>query len=649
MALAPYGPDSIESYSEGSVKILYRAFYTTKESHFEKQPHICPSGAVITWDGRLDNRAELIGDLREFLEFGSTDVAIVSAAYEKWGTGCLAKLIGDWAVSIWDPVYRWLVLAKDPIGTRHLYYSMDKNQVTWSTILDPLVLFADRTFAICEEYIAGWFYYQYPGASLTPYIGIHHVPPSSFVLIRAGKQSVTKYWDFDPGKTIRYRSNAEYEEHFRIVFAKAVQRRLRSDRPVLAELSGGMDSSSIVCMADTVIARGSAETPRLDTVSLYDDNDPGWNDEPFYFTKVEEKRCCTGYHVDLSAQRHRQLNKVDSEEFFSYEAQSDRFAATPDANRGCAELFEDYIQYLRSQGYRVTLSGIAGEEATGGFVPTPRPELQNLLGRARFFTLARQLNAWAAKMRKSRFTLIWEAAQGFFTLSLAQLSQDIDPAPWFHSGFVDRNRAALFGYPCRVKLLGPLPSWQDHIHELSRVRRGMASYFGGHQLHLGLLRDIRYPYLDRDLLEFVYAIPQEQMVGVGQRRFLMKRALAGIVPADILNRKQRPAIADEPKKDISKEWPTFAQLGDQIVSSSVGIVDTDLLSEALQRARCNEKVDVDSLKRTLLLESWLRHLSTHGVLSHTVATDNASSRRTRDNSNHAFKPKGSASCVRETH
>jgi len=131
--LAPYGPDSNETYSKGGVQILYRAFHTTKESHGETQPHISLSGAVITWDGRLDNRSELIGELRDFLTISSTDVAIVAAAYEEWGACCFAKLIGDWALSIWNPINRSLVLAKDPIGTRRLYYSMDKDHIAWST------------------------------------------------------------------------------------------------------------------------------------------------------------------------------------------------------------------------------------------------------------------------------------------------------------------------------------------------------------------------------------------------------------------------------------------------------------------------------------------------------------------------------------
>src|SRR5437667_9228544 len=125
--LARYGPDSDESYSKGGVKILYRAFHITKESHRESQPHISSSGAVITWDGRLDNRAELISELQDSLTISSTDLAIVAAAYEKWANNCFAKLIGDWALSIWNPVNRSLILVNDTTGARHLFYSSDNH------------------------------------------------------------------------------------------------------------------------------------------------------------------------------------------------------------------------------------------------------------------------------------------------------------------------------------------------------------------------------------------------------------------------------------------------------------------------------------------------------------------------------------------
>jgi asparagine synthase (glutamine-hydrolysing) len=609
-ALAPYGPDSNESYSKGGLRILYHAFHTTKESRREKQPYISSSGIVITLDGRLDNRTDLISDLRESLTVNSTDVAIVAAVYEKWGANCLGKVIGDWALSIWNPGERSVLLAKDPIGTKHLYYSFDDKQLTWSTILDPLVLFAGKTFEICEEYIAGWFSYS-PATHVTPYVGIHSVRPSSSVLLRPGKHIVNKYWDFDPGKRIRYRTDAEYEEHFRSALTTAVQRCLRSDRPVLAELSGGMDSSSIVCTADIVISRDAAECPRLDTISWFDDSydhiEPDSN-ELHWINKVEEKSGRTGFHINLGALK---ANEFGSQQSFESEFDNDRFAATPIPSGLKADFFKQYAAHMKSQGNRVTICGVGGSEFLGDGVPTPKQELQNLLARARFVTLARQLNAWATKMRKPRLPLLWEALRGFFAaVPVGVGPNDILMTPWLHPGFVCRNRATFCGYPSRMKLFGPLPSFQDNMSTLKCMRRLQEYYF----LSPELLHERRYPYLDRSLLEFVCAIPREQIIGVGKRRHLMKRSMVGIVPDEVLNRRRKAFAAPASPTDNSTDLPSEVEVGQHIVGSSIGMIDPDRLLETLQKARRNEEAPPDSLMRTLTLESWLRHLTTKQVL-----------------------------------
>jgi len=598
-ALAPYGPDSNESYYKGGVEILYRAFHTTQESRREKQPHISSSGAVITWDGRLDNRADLISELSDSLTNDSTDVAIVAMAFEKWGANCFAKLIGDWALSIWNPGNHSLILAKDPIGTRHLYYSFDNNQVAWSTILDPLVRLAGKTFALDEEYIAGWFS-MFPAVDLTPCVGIHSVPPSSSVLVRPGKHAVSKYWDFDPKNKIRYRTEAEYEEHFRVVFAKAVQRKLRSDRPVLAELSGGRDSSSIVCMADTIVAHGTAETPRLDTISYYDDSEPNWNERP-YFTKVEEKRGRTGWHVNVGA---RDPEKIPAPEP-PPESVHARFVPTPGYDGRTAPHFR---MCMASQGNRVVVSGTGGDEVMGG-VPTPVPELENLLARAQFGALAHQLKVWALEKRKPWFHLFWEAARGFFPLALVGVPKYMRPAPWLQSSFVKRHWAALTGYPSRTKLFGPLPSFQGNVGTLDALRRQLART----ALPFEPPYEKRYPYLDRGLLEFMFAIPREQLVRPTQRRSLMRRALVGIVPDEILNRKTKAFVARSPMVAISNDWAHFAGMTQNMLSSSLGIVDSERISEALQKVRRGEEVPMITLRRTLCLEEWLKDLRALGI------------------------------------
>jgi len=613
VALAPYGPDSNESYSKGGVRILYRAFHTTKESHSEVQPHTCPSGAVLTWDGRLDNRAELIRDLQNDLTLDSTDTAIAGVAYERWHTGCFAKFTGDWALSIFDPINRSLILAKDPTGVRHLYYAIDEKQVTWSTILDPLVLFAGRSFEICEEYIAGWLPISvFPPAHLTPYVGIRAVPPSSFAILRPGKQTVSRYWDFDPSRQIRYGTDADYEEHFRTVFAQAVRRRLRSDQPLLAELSGGMDSSSIVCMADTIIASNGTDLPRLDTISWYDDSydhiEPDSN-ERRYFTIVEKKRGRTGFHINIGSLKPAIEGRAGMHNSLNCKFNKVHFAATPsDAN--LRDPLKHYAAHLLSQGYRVVLSGIGGDEPTGGGVPTPRPELQNLLTRMQIFTLVHQLKAWSTKMRRSWPSLLCDAIGEFFPHALSCMHEEMHRPSWLDSRFARRHRDALCGYPLRVKLFGPLPSFQDQIDKLDANRRFQEHF----TLRPDLLCDRRFPYLDRDFLEFMFAVPREQIVRVGIRRSLMKRALVGIVPDELRNRRRKTFVLQEPTKDSMTEWPSLDQVGEHLMSGSIGVVNRKRFIEALQKARRNEDVPIELLKRTLTLEAWLRHLVVLAVL-----------------------------------
>jgi asparagine synthase (glutamine-hydrolysing) len=121
--LAPFGPDGDACYCGENFGLLYRAFHTTAESRGERQPHIAGSGRVFAWDGRLDNREEILGELGEPFGNTRTDLSILVLAYERWGPRTLGKLIGDWALAIWEPETRALALALDVIGLRQLYYS----------------------------------------------------------------------------------------------------------------------------------------------------------------------------------------------------------------------------------------------------------------------------------------------------------------------------------------------------------------------------------------------------------------------------------------------------------------------------------------------------------------------------------------------
>ncbi len=594
--LRGYGPDGTNSYSHLGVSILYGAFHLTSESRGETQPQATKSGAVVTWDGRLDNRTELVALLREELSIEPTDAAIVREAFERWGTACFRKLVGDWALAIWNPADRSLLLVKDPVGTRPLYYSFDEREATWSTILDPLVLFAQKTPALDEEYIAGCFSF-FPAVHLTPYAGIHSVTPSCFVRIRAGNATVERYWDFDPAKRIRYASDQEYEQHFRTVFAEAVRRRLRSDRPVLAELSGGMDSSSIVCMADSLIASGRADAPLLDTISYYDDSEPNWNERPF-FRKVEEQRGRTGLHID-----------VGSQPSLGAEFETGPLRISP-ASEGQPSPARKKLQaFLAAKGHRVLLSGLGGDEVMGG-VPTATSELADLTSRVEIRKLARQLKVWALDKRRPWLHLFWETVRRFLPGALAGTAEHLRPAPWFHPDFVARHRSALAGYESRIRLFGRLPSFQENLATLDALRRQL----GADVLPSEPAYEKRYPYLDRDLLEFLFAVPREQLLRPGQRRSLMRRALAGVVPEEILNRKRKAFVARRPLVGLADQFEGLLQMLDPMIAASLGIVDPTAFRRELDKARVGRGTLPIPLLRTIGIDMWLRNLAAGGLL-----------------------------------
>ena len=586
--ITPFGRDGSGSYVKDGINILYRGFHTTIESHCETQPYLSPSGTVVTWDGRLDNREDLVAALDRNMT-AQADVSIVAAAYDRWGAECFAKLVGDWSAVIWNPSTRSLMLAKDFLGTKHLYYMMEEKQITWSTLLDPLVLTHRGSLALDEEYIAGWFS-NFPAAYLTPFLGVHAVAPSSYILIKDQKINSTVHFDFAWQKKIRYRSDQEYEEHFRNAFRESVRRRLRSDRPILAELSGGLDSSSIVCTADQLIADGAARNARVDTLSYFDDSEVTWNERPFV-RRVEEVRGRTGFHIDVAEHRS-----------FPIAGRGDPFLATPGFAARLNGTSRALDRHLASCGTRVILSGLGGDEVLGG-VSTPVPGLADLITGFHFLEFSRESVAWAKAQRKPLYKILGQTLRAFLPANQCGALGHASLLPWLERAFLLRQASALGGYWRRLRFFGSRPSFQSNVCAIEALRRQIACHIVPHPLY-----EKRFPYLDRDLWEFVCAIPREQILRPGERRSLMRRALRGIVPEEVLQRRRKAVVTRAPFSTISDNWRAVQKMTENMVSREVGIVTAPAFARALERARNGTEAAALPLLRTLLIELWLSNL-----------------------------------------
>ncbi len=587
--LAPYGPDGRGTYRKGGLSSLFRSFKTTKEQALEQQPVPTEQGLVMMWDGRLDNRAELTELLRTTSP--PSDLALVTRAYERWGPGCFAKLLGDWAVSIWNEKDQSLTLAKDFAGSRQLFYQIEKACVRWCTLLEPLVRFRSSSLTLNREYLAGWLS-LFPAADLSPYAEIRSVPPSTFITIQNSGVRTHCYWEFNAAKEIVYRSDEEYEERFCFLFSQSVARRLRCESPVLAELSGGIDSSAIVCVADELLKLGLGSTPRLDTVSYFDNSEPNWNEKQF-FTIVEKKRGREGCHIDFA-----------KEQPFLFSTGVAGFAAAPASGPRPKKARE----YSTSAGHRVLLSGLGGDEVLGG-VPTPTPELADLLASGRWIELSRKLSSWALAKRCPWIHLLSDTVRSFAPLSFGGGEHEVSAPPWLTSEFIRRNLWALHGYQNRTRFYGPRPSFQENLSALRMLQRQVNCL----PIPTSPLMEKRYPYLDRDLLEFLYAIPRNQLVRPGHRRSLMRRALTAYVPPEILERKRKGFVTRGPLRLLNSSAEPTSTLTHDMVSAKLNIVNPEVLQSHIAKARYGFEVHWVQILRTLALEQWLRSVTAHGV------------------------------------
>jgi asparagine synthase (glutamine-hydrolysing) len=588
--LAPYAPDGISIFRRESFALLFGSFETGFIPE-QPQPYRLPNRSWMMWDGRLDNRC----DLRRAgtsLETLSTDVEIVGSTYERCGTEMFSQLIGDWAVSIFSEARREVILARDFIGVRPLFYRADGCQLAWSTVLDPLVLLKTGAPRLSEPYLAGWMS-SLPQSQLTPYEDVWSVPPSSSVRIRAGHTMVHRYWDFKSGPTVRDRNDREYEEQFYAIFREAVRRRMDSSKPILAELSGGMDSSSIVCVADSLLTAGDCHTPRLDTVTYFDAQEPNWDELP-YAGIVEQKRGRVGPHIDVGPESFDRQGPIRTP--------FRMIPASPYARSAAADSFS---QLLSNGGYRVVLSGLGGDEFLGG-VPTPVPELADLLVGFHAGRFLQRSFRWALAKRKPILTLWSSVLRQFLPRGFLFSRESIRQLSWLTDEFVARHPHELSFPSRRTKLTGSPPSFQANLAAIESLRSQLSCM----TIESNPTYEWRYPFLDRDLVSFCISIPREQMVRPHERRSLMRRALAATVPPEILNRPRKAYVSRSLVRVLSAEYARLRRCQPLLIEE-LGIVKSHKLEQAVRNAEQGWDVAALPLLRTLALEDWLRDSRDH--------------------------------------
>ena len=583
-----YAPEGASAQVLGRIGMGFQPYYTHQRSCLENAPRMDIHSNLLCIDGRLDNHRELC-DALDMYEPNSADSQIVLSAFNKWGDQCFAHFVGDWAVALWDERNKTLYLARDHAGTRTLYFCQRGDTLLWATYVDTLISHQEPQ-SIDEDYVAAYLS-SHPVHDLTPYKGVRAVTPAHYVAIAERRVAKSAHWNWIRMCETRYRSDQEYDDHFLTLFRQSVERRTGPGAKILAQLSGGMDSSSIVCMSDHIRRSQTPLQTILDTISFYDDSEPTLDDRP-YFTIVENNRGKTGYHIARTfAERTFELDEGAPDAYLF-----------PGADSSALRRESGLLDALRNQSYRVVLSGIGGDELLGG-VPTPLPELADYLMSGNLSALLRHALAWSVATQHSMVCLLADTLLFTYrTLQPPRIDSQSLPSwitPNIRHRYLQIFRAELaHSVPVRStpNALSNGHAWWSILETLPHVFPGF------------LLRpEYRYPYLDRDLVDFLFSIPREQLIRPGRRRHLMRRSLRDIVPREILERRRKAYQIRTPVITIQQSSGVILRLFSDSHLAQAGYINPNLFLAAVEQTVSGNDVKWwQAIVKTIYLELWFR-------------------------------------------
>lgn len=543
-----------------------------------------PEFDAIRFDGRLDNRKELMNRLRDASPGGTSDAALALAAYRKWGGEGFLHLIGDWSLALWDERERALVLASDFAGVRPLYYCVQGARVFFSAHLGALAEQIQASL-LDDSFVAG-FLVSGGCPNRSPYRGIYSVPPGRSVRFTRDHVTIQAFWKPPAGKSIRYNREREYEEHVRELFREAVACRLQTSESVMAELSGGLDSSSIVCMASELIRRAEVPAPRLLTLSV---EHRGSLDERFYNLVAE---FCGVDNIIIASVDHPFLTE------------SSPGGAMPEfwerMHTHCASV-------VQNAGVKTFLTGRPGDLVMGNW-GDDSDQVAGLLSEWRIGAALKESLAWSKMLR---IPIYWVIGRAF----LLSLPPALAPKR-LHQGMEishvpsDRRDSIAPAFRQRVEAPSVSKDWIHAPPERRKHFRCLAEVLECRKLQPPeAMQDFDYthPYAHRPLVEFLYSIPASLLCGPGEPRRLMRRAFQELWPPQLRTRRSKDSFASVFLESLR---PLAMML---LKESSLEVVDRGYveaesfkqrLERLVQSLDCNEA----QLRLIILLEVWLRKM-----------------------------------------
>lgn len=552
----------------------------------------CPAVALddeirVFLDGVVDNRKEL--QQRLDLPQPTSDAHLIRLAYRRWGVDLGQRLIGEFACVLWDSAARRLVAIRDPLGVKELFYRLKDRRLRLASQMRQLLdQDEDPLSMMDQDYVADFVSAQVVVGNRTPFRDIHRLEAGSLLVAEAGKIQITKYWDLQQDLPTGCHSIEDYGTRFRDLFTRAVEACVSAPGCVWAELSGGLDSSSIVSVAQEVLPSKSP----LSTVTLTWPETPD-SDEGAWALHVVNALGLQGHQLPCDGRFF-----TDAEEGASYRNE-------PHFGILCHPFLKRQADFLFENGADTLLSG---SRAEGVILDSFEPiHLADLLRTLRFRQLAGQLKAWQRASGDSLINLfVWSCLQPLFSRHLMDRSVDrrMRPPEWIDPEFRRRyrvqDRAKQGRGSRRFRNRGDQFQYEMIVRSEQLVHRG----------YLDWSTEVRYPFLNKSLVEFCFAVPWEIKHRPGEHKTLLRLGLQGLLPEQI----RRRTSWTGPTTAAFKTLVRNPQVLDDLTSSSLlvelGVFDRDKWHHALRLAGLGQCANFVMLTSCMAFEYWLRSLAT---------------------------------------
>lgn len=544
-ALAHRGPDAEEVWAADGIGLGHRRLSIVDLTDGNQPMHDTEAGLVLSYNGEVFNfpelRAELVARGHRFAT--SSDTEVILRLYREYGVDCVTHLNGDFAFALWDGPNRRLLLARDRMGVRPLYWAKTKTGIVFASEAKALFCHPEIAPELDVRALDEIFTHWSPLPPRTIFRTINELPPAHLMVINDGNIVERAYWDLDfpdSGDQPPAVNADQIAEDVLAHLTDATRIRLRADVPVGAYLSGGLDSSIIAALA--------AQEKSNDLATFSVGFDSAEHDESGFQRRM----------VEYLGTRHTQIqcSNADIARVFPEVV---RMVERPILRTAPAPLYR-LSSLVRDNGYKVVLTGEGADEVFAGYDLFKEAKVRRFCARdpksERRALLFKRLYPYLPRLKDQNAQYL----AAYFGVSAAELDDPLfSHRPRFRSTaaaklfFSSDLKAALGDYDATQELVSRLPSRFARWHPLHQAQYletrfllpGYILSAQGDRMAMAHGIEGRFPFLDHRLVEMAARIPVGLKLKGLTEKHILRHATCHLLPPDIGRRTKQPYRAPD--------------------------------------------------------------------------------------------------------